>query len=138
MKCILCSHLSSDNSTVNSLVLYLSPFGVVVVSVWQCLGDQSAALVGQNCLSPGMAKNTYGTGCFLLCNTGTTPTLSHHGLLTTVAYQLGPHEPVNYALEGSIANGGQVVEWLKDKLGFIEKPEDVGERGIGRKGGRDG
>lgn len=112
-----------------SLVHDLSPPNVVVLSVRQCLGDQSAALVGQNCLSPGMAKNTYGTGCFLLCNTGTTPIFSHHGLLTTVAYQLGPHEPVYYALEGSIANGGQVVEWLKDKLGIIENPKDVGERG---------
>ena len=102
------------------------------MSVWQCLGDQSAVLVGQNCLSPGTTKNTYGTGCFLLCNTGTTPNLSYHGLLTTVAYQLGPHEPVYYALEGSIANGGLVVEWLKDELGIIKKPEEVGERGRGR------
>ena len=74
-----------------------------------------------------MAKNTYGTGCFLLYNTGTRPVLSHHGLLATVGYQLGPKEPVYYALEGSIAVGGQVVRWLRDKLGIIEKSSDVGE-----------
>ena len=88
------------------------------------LGDQQAALVGQACFRPGEAKNTYGTGCFLLMNTGGRPVQSGHGLLTTVAYKLGEH-PVNYALEGSIAITGALVQWLRDNLGLIEKSSDI-------------
>jgi glycerol kinase len=82
------------------------------------LGDQQAATFGQACLSVGDAKNTYGTGNFMLLNTGTEPVPSRHGLLTTVCYQLGSQAPV-YALEGSIAVTGSLVQWLRDNLGLI-------------------
>ncbi|MGV9304096.1 glycerol kinase GlpK [Nonomuraea sp. NPDC004354] len=82
------------------------------------LGDQQAATVGQVCFSPGEAKNTYGTGNFLLLNTGHEPVRSKHGLLTTVCYQFGEDKPV-YALEGSIAVTGSAVQWLRDQLGII-------------------
>jgi glycerol kinase len=89
-----------------------------------CLGDQQAALVGQTCFETGMAKNTYGTGCFMLMNTGTEMVASNHGLLTTVAYRLGP-DPVHYALEGSIAVAGSLVQWLRDNLGLINTSADI-------------
>jgi len=76
-----------------------------------CLGDQQAALVGHLCLKEGQAKNTYGTGCFLLLNTGQKPVQSKHGL-TTLAYQLGPHAPPHYALEGAVAMAGESMRWL--------------------------
>ena len=88
------------------------------------LGDQQAALMGQACLEPGEAKNTYGTGCFLLMNTGTTPMPSRHGLLTTVAAKLGD-APATYALEGSIAITGALVQWLRDNLGLIQTSAEV-------------
>jgi glycerol kinase len=83
------------------------------------LGDQQAALFGQACLKPGQAKNTYGTGCFLLMNTGSTPVHSTSGLIATLGYKLGDDRPV-YALEGSIAIAGALVHWLRDNLGLIE------------------
>jgi glycerol kinase len=88
------------------------------------LGDQQAALVGQTCFAAGEAKNTYGTGCFLLMNTGGEPVQSKHGLITTVAYKLGD-APAQYALEGSVAITGALVQWLRDNLGIIEKSSDV-------------
>ena len=88
------------------------------------LGDQQAALVGQTCLKPGEAKNTYGTGCFLLLNTGTKPVASKHGMLTTVGYRFGA-EPAVYALEGSVAITGALVQWIRDNLGLIEKSADI-------------
>jgi glycerol kinase len=88
------------------------------------LGDQQAALVGQTCFRPGEAKNTYGTGCFLLMNTGDRLVQSNHGLLTTTAYKL-EGQPVQYALEGSIAITGALVQWLRDNLGLIPKSSDV-------------
>ena len=88
------------------------------------LGDQHAALVGQTCFEPGQAKNTYGTGCFLLMNTGTRRVASEHGLLTTVAYRFG-EEPARYALEGSIAVAGALVQWLRDNLGMVESSAHV-------------
>ncbi len=88
------------------------------------LGDQHAALLGQACLKPGEAKNTYGTGCFLLMNTGETPHVSNKGLITTLAYKLGAAKPV-YALEGSIAIAGALVQWLRDNLGIIASSQDV-------------
>jgi glycerol kinase len=94
------------------------------VAIAGILGDQQAALVGQACLDPGEAKNTYGTGCFLLMNTGTRKVDSKSGLLTTVAYKLGKH-PAHYALEGSIAITGALVQWLRDNLGLIQKSSDV-------------
>ncbi|XP_059408357.1 glycerol kinase-like isoform X2 [Carassius carassius] len=90
-----------------------------------CLGDQSAALVGQMCFKDGQAKNTYGTGCFLLKNVGTKPVMSDHGLLTTVAYKLGRDKPACYALEGSVAIAGAVVRWLKDNLGIIQTSTEL-------------
>ena len=88
------------------------------------LGDQQAALVGQVCFQPGAAKNTYGTGCFLLMNTGTKAVSSAAGLVTTVAYQLG-NSPACYALEGSIAISGALVQWLRDNLGLIRTSAEV-------------
>ncbi len=88
------------------------------------LGDQQAALFGQTCFSPGEAKNTYGTGCFMLLNTGTTPIPSKSGLLTTLGYKIGDH-PAVYCLEGSIAITGALVQWLRDNLGLIAKSADV-------------
>ena len=88
------------------------------------LGDQQAALLGQACCAAGEAKNTYGTGCFLLMHTGTTPTPSQHGLITTVTAQLGD-APATYALEGSIAIAGALVQWLRDNLGIIKTSADV-------------
>lgn len=88
------------------------------------LGDQQAALVGQACFAAGEAKNTYGTGCFLLMNTGARKVDSTSGLLTTVAYKFG-REPVHYALEGSIAITGALVQWVRDNLGLIEKSSDI-------------
>jgi glycerol kinase len=88
------------------------------------LGDQQAALVGQTCFNAGEAKNTYGTGCFMLENTGTKLIRSKFGLLTTVAYKFGD-EPAHYALEGSIAISGALVQWLRDNLGLIQKSSDV-------------
>ena len=82
------------------------------------LGDQHAALLGQACLSPGEAKNTYGTGCFLLMNTGEKPFPSTHGLLTTLGYKLGD-APAVYALEGSVAIAGALIQWLRDNLGIV-------------------
>jgi glycerol kinase len=94
------------------------------VSIAGILGDQQAALVGQTCFNPGEAKNTYGTGCFLLENTGTEVVHSESGLLTTVAYKLG-ERPAHYALEGSVAFAGAVVQWLRDNLGLIENSADI-------------
>jgi glycerol kinase len=88
------------------------------------LGDQQAALVGQTCFDVGLAKNTYGTGCFMLMNTGTQPVMSAAGLITTVAYQFGRAQ-ARYALEGSIAISGALVQWLRDNLGLIEKSSDI-------------
>ena len=88
------------------------------------LGDQQAALVGQACFRPGEVKNTYGTGCFMLMNTGETPYPSTCGLLTTLAYRFGESPPV-YALEGSIAIAGALVQWLRDNLGLIATSADV-------------
>ncbi|ABG98041.1 MULTISPECIES: glycerol kinase GlpK [Rhodococcus] len=95
--------------------------GVPVAGI---LGDQQAATFGQACLSEGEAKNTYGTGNFLLLNTGTTPVHSKHGLLTTVCYKIGD-APAVYALEGSVAVTGSLVQWLRDNLGIIESAKDI-------------
>lgn len=86
-------------------------------------GDQQAALFGQMCTEPGSVKNTYGTGCFLLMNSGTKPIMSSNNLLTTVAWKIG--DTVNYALEGSIFVAGSVVQWLRDGLGIIRSSAEV-------------
>ena len=88
------------------------------------LGDQQAALVGQTCFERGEAKNTYGTGCFLLMNIGAKPVISKCGLITTVAFQFGS-KPAQYALEGSIAITGALVQWMRDNLGMINKSADI-------------
>ena len=86
-------------------------------------GDQQAALFGQMCVEPGSVKNTYGTGCFLLMNSGEKPIASKNNLLTTIAWKIG--DKVNYALEGSIFVGGSVVQWLRDGLGIIRSSSEV-------------
>ncbi len=88
------------------------------------LGDQQAALMGQACFRPGEAKNTYGTGCFLLMNTGEQAVRSRFGLLTTVACKLG-NAPAQYALEGSVAIAGALVQWLRDNLGLIQSSAEI-------------
>ena len=88
-------------------------------------GDQQAALFGQACFRPGLAKNTYGTGCFLLLHTGRRPVRSRHQLLTTIAWRLGAGGPLEYALEGSVFIGGAVVQWLRDGLGLIARSGDI-------------
>ena len=99
------------------------PLGATV-PVCGALGDQQAALVGQTCFGVGEAKNTYGTGCFMLLNTGTEPVQSAHGLLTTVGYQISGEKPV-YCLEGSVAIAGALVQWLRDNLGLISSAPEV-------------
>eukprot|EP00936_MAST-01D_sp_MAST-1D-sp1_P002821 g2821.t1 len=94
------------------------------VCVAACMGDQQAALFGQTCFDSGEAKNTYGTGCFLLMNTGTSPIPSTRGLLTTVAYKLGD-APAVYALEGSVAIAGALVQWLRDNLEMIKDASEI-------------
>ena len=101
------------------------PFGAAI-PVCGDLGDQQAALVGQTCFAEGEAKNTYGTGCFMLLNTGPKPVASKSGLLTTLGYKIGK-QPAIYALEGSIAITGALVQWLRDNLGIITSSSEVEE-----------
>jgi glycerol kinase len=102
----------------------IGPSALAGAPIAGILGDQQAATFGQACFEPGMAKNTYGTGNFLLLNTGTTPVMSEHGLLTTPAYRLGDADPV-YALEGAIAVTGSLVQWLRDNLGLIRDAAEI-------------
>src|SRR5712691_10775616 len=97
--------------------------GIESVPIAGIAGDQQAALFGQMCRAPGMSKNTYGTGCFLLQNIGTVPTRSHQQLVTTVAWQIGGR--TEYALEGSVFIGGAVVQWIRDGLGLIRTAADI-------------
>jgi glycerol kinase len=97
--------------------------GIGNVPIAGIAGDQQAALFGQMCLQPGMSKNTYGTGCFLLQNIGTTPTPSQNRLVTTVAWKVGGR--TEYALEGSVFIGGAVVQWIRDGLGLIRTAADI-------------
>ncbi len=98
--------------------------GLENVAVAGDLGDQQAALFGQACFKPGDVKNTYGTGCFMLMNTGTEPVISKNGLLTTTGYKLG-NNPTVYCLEGSIAIAGALVQWLRDNMKIIENSADI-------------
>jgi glycerol kinase len=100
----------------------MATLGTSTVPIAGIAGDQQAALFGQACFEPGMAKNTYGTGCFLLMNTGTTPLPSSNRLLTTIAWQT---TDLRYALEGAVFVGGAVVQWLRDGLGIIERSADI-------------
>ena len=110
-----------SSSEVHGLATHDVVKGVPIAGI---LGDQQAALVGQSCFKPGEAKNTYGTGCFLLMNTGPRAVQSTCGLLTTVAYKLG-EQPANYALEGSIAITGALVQWMRDNLGLIQTSSEI-------------
>jgi glycerol kinase len=110
-----------SSSEVYGLASIAAIKGVPLASA---LGDQQAALVGQACFKSGEAKNTYGTGCFMLMNTGQNPILSNCGLLTTVAYKLGA-KPAHYALEGSIAITGALVQWLRDNLAMIATSAEI-------------
>lgn len=92
------------------------------IPVYAMIGDQQAALIGQACLEPGMAKSTFGTGCFVVANVGTQALESHHRLLTTIGYRL--HGTTTYAIEGSIFNAGSAVQWLRDRLKFIDAATD--------------
>jgi glycerol kinase len=112
---------SSDPAPYGEVI---SPGGFAGIPITGVLGDQQAAMFGQVCFAPGEAKNTYGTGNFMLLNTGTEVVRSEHGLLTTVCYQAGSDRPV-YALEGSIAVTGSAVQWLRDQLHIIRDAADV-------------
>jgi glycerol kinase len=108
----------SSSEVYGETTLFGSPIRIAGIA-----GDQQAALFGQNCFERGLAKNTYGTGCFMLMNIGTEPQLSRHKLLTTVAWKLG--DQTEYALEGSVFIGGAAVQWLRDGLGIIKTAADV-------------
>ena len=105
-------------------------WAVAGVPISGCLGDQHAAMLGQAC-QKGEAKSTYGTGAFILLNTGQEITPSKHGLLTTLAFKLGAEAPTNYALEGSIAIAGAAVQWLRDSLGSIRSASEIEELASG-------
>jgi glycerol kinase len=109
---------SSSEVFCKTAGLFSSPLPVAGVA-----GDQQAALFGQLCVNPGMVKNTYGTGCFMMMNTGNKPITSNNNLLTTIAWKI--NNRVEYALEGSIFIAGAVVQWLRDGLGIIRKSEDI-------------
>ena len=113
----------SSDSTFYGMTQRTGPFKGEV-PLCADLGDQQAATVGQVCFTPGEAKNTYGTGNFMLLNTGTNIVPSHAGLLTTVCYQFGGERPI-YALEGSVAVTGSAVQWLRDQLGIIKQAGDI-------------
>jgi len=106
----------------SSAIYSVTTLGSSQVPIAGIAGDQQSALFGQLCVNPGQAKNTYGTGCFLLMNTGTRAIPSQQGLLTTMA--IGPQGELNYALEGSVFMGGAVIQWLRDELGLIRHAED--------------
>ncbi|HEY5813339.1 MAG TPA: glycerol kinase GlpK, partial [Terrimicrobiaceae bacterium] len=113
----------SSDPAIYGYTLPDGPFGAGI-PVCGDLGDQQAAMVGQTCFNPGEAKNTYGTGCFMLLNTATKIVPSESGLLTTACYKFG-NEPTVYALEGSIAIAGALVQWLRDNLKLIDQAPDV-------------
>jgi glycerol kinase len=100
-------------------------FGSKPIPLAGVAGDQQAATFGQVCYQPGLAKNTYGTGCFLLMNTGEKPVPSNAGLLTTIAWRLGKNQPIVYALEGSVFIAGAAVQWLRDELGIIQSAAEI-------------
>ncbi len=127
----ICADMGVPMSMLPQIRSSSGPFGtarergpLAGVPVTGILGDQQAAMFGQACLRPGDAKNTYGTGNFLLLNTGTTPVHSDHGLLTTLCYRIG-EAPAVYALEGSVAVTGSLVQWLRDNLGIINSAKEI-------------
>jgi glycerol kinase len=114
----LLPEVRSSSEVYGETTLFGAPIRIAGIA-----GDQQAALFGQNCFERGLAKNTYGTGCFMLMNIGATPQISKHQLLTTVAWKLGGQ--TDYALEGSVFIGGAAVQWLRDGLGIIKSSADV-------------
>ena len=122
------SFLPSIVSSSGVIYGYTSPDGPFGASipVAGILGDQQAALFGQACFSPGESKCTYGTGCFMLTNIGAEPCVSEHGLLTTVAYRIEGKSPV-YALEGSVAVAGALIQWVRDDLGLVKSAKELDE-----------
>eukprot|EP00754_Rhynchopus_humris_P035059 Rhum_TRINITY_DN16630_c0_g1::Rhum_TRINITY_DN16630_c0_g1_i1::g.163898::m.163898/K00864/glpK, GK; glycerol kinase len=127
----LCKHFGVPRAALPEIVPNAGLFGSLLstdlkgTQVTGMVGDQQAACIGQLCFKKGDVKNTYGTGCFLLMNTGDEPTLSSHGLITTVCYQLGKDARPVYALEGSVVQAGMLVTWLKDNLRLVDRVEDV-------------
>lgn len=111
-----------DVKSCSEVYGYANIGGGTKIPISGIAGDQQAALIGQQCLKRGMAKNTYGTGCFLLMNTGEKAIESKHGLLTTIGYKIG--DDVAYALEGSVFMGGAVIQWLRDEIGLIRDASD--------------
>jgi glycerol kinase len=124
-RCMLPSIRPSSDSEIYGKTTINGPFSDVI-PICGDLGDQQAALVGQTCFNIGEAKNTYGTGCFMLLNTGNEIIQSTHGLLTTLGYKFA-NKPAVYTLEGSIAITGALVQWLRDNLGIITKSSEVEE-----------
>jgi glycerol kinase len=113
----------SSDPEIYGFTRQTGPFGFEI-PICAAIGDQQAALAGQSCFNVGDTKNTYGTGCFILTNTGSQPVYSRRGLLTTLAYRLGKSPPV-YCLEGSVAVAGALVQWLRDNLKLIQKSSDI-------------
>ena len=125
----LCDYLEIPKSILPKVVNSSSDFGKFSykgfeIPIHGVAGDQQAALFGQNCINSGDVKNTYGTGCFALTNTGNEVVHSNNGLLSTVAYQKEGEDP-QYALEGSVSIAGAAVQWLRDNLNIIENSEDI-------------
>lgn len=126
----LCAEIGVPPAMLGNIVSSSGPIAEVAsgplagVPIAGILGDQQAATFGQACLTPGEAKNTYGTGNFMLLNTGTTPVASQHGLLTTVCYRIGD-DPAVYALEGSIAVTGSLIQWLRDNLEIVSSADEI-------------
>ncbi len=112
--------VSASSEVVGTTADHVIPGGVPIAGI---AGDQQAALFGQMCLNPGMVKNTYGTGCFMLMNCGTRPIDSKNGLLTTIAWRIG--DATEYALEGSVYVAGAAVQWLRDGLGFFDTSAEI-------------
>ena len=128
---VLCDFFGIDMDILPEIKSSSEVYGTIAsgplegVEIAGIVGDQMAALVGNKCLRPGEAKNTYGTGAFLLYNTGDEVCTSENGLLCTVAYKAGPNAPVRYALEGSISAAGSAVKWVGDQLGFFEHASEI-------------
>jgi glycerol kinase len=121
---VMLPEIKSSSEIYGHVILSVVEGLVKDISVAGDLGDQQAALFGQTCFSAGEAKNTYGTGCFMLLNTGEKPVPSKSGLLTTLGYKIGDQKAV-YALEGSIAITGALVQWLRDNLGLIQQSSEI-------------
>jgi glycerol kinase len=127
----ICAELGVDTAWLPRIRSNSEQYGAIAagalrgVALTGCIGDQQAALLGQHCVQPGAAKSTFGTGAFLLMNTGAEAVPSARGLLTTVAFQLGPKEECQYALEGSVAVAGAALSWLQSSLEIVSSPKEI-------------